>query len=136
MADVKTGVREGGGPPPGYRWNVEIFQRAFDEAMGFLNEDQYAHLALQIQELARQEDPTHSSTIDVRAIEDFHELRDKGGVLRNLNVRVFFFVHDPSRAIVILGAVKKENDGPTQIHTKVTMRQRKSLYLRESRPAR
>ena len=51
---VKIGVKEGGGLPPGYEWNVEIFDQAFDEAMSFLTEDEYAHLASQVRELARR----------------------------------------------------------------------------------
>ena len=30
---VKVGVKEGGGPPPGYQWNVDILDQAFEEAM-------------------------------------------------------------------------------------------------------
>src|SRR4051794_5280182 len=92
---VKVGVKVGGGPPPGYSWNVEVLNQAFEEAMGFLNEDQYTHLANQVRELARQDDPTHSDTVDVTPIEDYHELSDKGGILKNLNVRVFFFPYKP-----------------------------------------
>jgi len=131
---VKVGVQEGGGPPPGYQWNVEILNSAFDEAMTFLDGDQYDHLARQVRELARQEDPTHSQTIDVRPIEDFHELRDKGGILQRINVRVFYFVHKPARIVVILGAIKKENNGPTPMGDKITMRRRKRLYLEKYHP--
>src|SRR4051794_11182375 len=97
---IKIGVKEGGGPPPGYRWNVEIFDQAYDAAMAFLDEDQYSHMVAQVQELARQDDPTHSETVDVRPIEDSYEIRDKGGILQRLNVRIFFFVHKSSRTIV------------------------------------
>lgn len=128
---VKTGVKAGGGPPPGYRWNIVIFDQAHDEAREFLDADQYEHMARQVRELAGQEDPTHSLTVDVRPVEDFHEIRDKGGILRRLNVRVFFFVHKPSRRIVVLGAIKKENDGPTPVGDKVRMRYRKRRYLEE-----
>jgi hypothetical protein len=131
---VKSGVRRGGGRPPGYQWNVDILDQAFEEAMGFLSEDQYAHMAAQVRELARQEDPTHRTTVDIRPVEDFYEVRDKGGILRNMNVRVFYFVHKPGRLIVVLGAIKKENDGPTPIGDKVTMRRRKRLYLENYHP--
>lgn len=127
--EVKIGVREGGGPPPGYQWNVNIFDQAYEEAMSFLNEDQYDHMASQVRELARQEDPTHSLTVDVRPIEDFYEIRDKGGILHKLNVRVFFFVHKSSRTIVVLGTIKKEKEGATPVGDKITMRRRKRLYL-------
>ena len=126
---IKVGVKERGGPPPGYLWNVEVLNRAFDEAMAFLDADQYDHLARQVRELARQDDPTHSQAIDVRPIEDFHEIRDKGGILRDLNARVFYFAHKPTRTIVILGAIKKENNGPTPAGDKIRMRRRKRLYL-------
>ncbi len=131
---VKVGVKQGGGPPPGYQWNVDRLEQAFSEAMGFLNEDQYCHMAAQVRELARQEDPTHRETVDVRPIESFHELRDKGGILGKLNVRVFFFVHKPSRLIVVLGAIKKENDGPIPTGDKLTMRRRRRLYLERFPP--
>src|SRR5215469_490289 len=110
---VKVGVLRGGGPPPGYQWNVHILDLAFDETMGFCNGDQYQHLAMQMKELAREEDPTHSQTLSVDAIEDFHELRDKGGILGGMNVRVFFFLDKKIQALVVLGAIKKQNDGPT-----------------------
>jgi hypothetical protein len=131
---VKVGVVTGGGPPPGYLWNVEIFDQAHAEAIGFLREHQYEHLANQFRELARQNDPTHSDTIDVRQIEEFHELRDKGGLLTNLNVRVFFFVHKPTRAIVVLGTIKKENNGPTPVGDRLRMRRRMRLYLENCDP--
>src|SRR6059036_3055152 len=89
---VKVGVHEGGGPPPGYLWSVAILDQSFSEAMAILNGDQYEHLARQVKELAKEPDPTHSQTVDVRPIDHFYELREKGGILKRLNMRVFFFV--------------------------------------------
>lgn len=126
---VKTGVNIGGGPPPGYRWNAEVIDRAYDEAMAFLDAEQYDHMAGQVRDLALQDDPTHSDTIDVKPIEAFHEIRDKGGVLRKMNVRVFFFVRKETRTIVVLGAIKKENNGPTPPGDRISMRRRMRLYL-------
>lgn len=81
---VKVGVREGGGPPPGYRWTVHILNVAFVEAMDLLDADQYQHAAQQVRELAREDDPSHSVTQSVDSIEAFFELRDKGGILGNM----------------------------------------------------
>jgi hypothetical protein len=131
---VKTGVKEGGGPPPGYQWNVDILDQAFDEAKAFLNEDQYDHLANQVRELALEDDPTHSDTVDVRPIDVFYEIRDKGGVLGKINARVFFFVHHGSRTIVVLGAIKKEKEGQTPVGDCCTMRRRRRLYLEKFHP--
>jgi hypothetical protein len=126
---VKVGVEKGAGRPPGYRWTVRILDIAFEEASAFLNEAQYQHVAAQVRELAREVDPTHSATQSIDAVEDFHELRDKGGILGGLNVRVFFFVHKPESELVILGAIKKQNDGPTPIGDKIRMARRKRKYL-------
>jgi len=127
---IRVGVREGAGPPPGYEWSVWILDVAFDEAMGFLSSVQYEHLAMQFRELASQEDPTHSDTISIRSMtpEDFCELRDKGGVLGNINTRVFFGVDKSSRAIVVLGSIKKQNDGPTARGDIIRIRRRWRMY--------
>jgi hypothetical protein len=126
---MKLGVERGGGPPPGYRWNVFLPSPAFEDARKFLNDDQYQHLAMQVKELARQVDPTHPLGLDVDAIENFHELRDKGGVLGGMNVRVFFYVDKSRKAVVILGAIRKQNDGPTPKGDRSRMARRLRTYL-------
>jgi len=96
--------------------------------MKFLNDDQYSHLALQFKELARETDPSHAQTADIDAIEDFYELRDKGGVLGGMNVRVFFLLDKQRSTIVVLGGIKKQNDGPTPLGAKIRMRRRARKY--------
>jgi len=131
----KIGVRRGGGPPPGYEWNVELLLQVRGEARGFLNEDQYAYLSRQVRELARHGDPTHSETLDIRPVGDLHELRQKGGILGKLNVRVFYLVSRSNRTIVILGAFPKQNDGPTPPGDLWRMRTRARDYLETTRPS-
>ncbi len=87
----KIGVRRGGGPPPGYEWNVELLPQVRGEARAFLTEDQYTHLARQVRELAKHDDPTHSETLDIRPVGELHELRETGGVLAKINGRVFSY---------------------------------------------
>lgn len=131
MADsknLKLGVKEGGGAPPGYEWNVLILDRAYEESISFLDACQYRHMAMQVKELATQPDPTRSETVDVKGIETFYEIRDKGGPLGNLNVRVFFGIDKASRSIVVLGAIKKQNNGPTPRGDRVRMRRRWRAY--------
>lgn len=129
---LKVGKHRGDGPPPGYRWNLVILDLAFSEAMKFLDESQYRHLSELFWQLAGQGDPTHSLTISVRAIEDLMELRDKGGILHGLNVRIFYYVdkRDGHRSIVIVGAIVKKNDGATLEVEKIRMRRRLRKYLR------
>jgi hypothetical protein len=129
---IKVGIKAGSGPPPGYLWNIDILDCGFEEAMEFLDADQYAHLAEQFRELAGQDDPTHSETIDVRPIEDFYEVRDKGGVLEKINARVFFFVRKPTRKIIVLGAINKKNDGATPVGDRRRMKRRMKKHLDEN----
>ena len=125
---IKIGVRKGDGPPPGYQWTVLIVDFVFDEAMKFLDESQYAHLAEQFQLLAQEEDPTRSLVVSLDAIEDFHELRDKGGILGKLNVRVFYYVDKSTRSIVVVGAIAKKNDGQTPQAVKIRIRRGVRAY--------
>jgi hypothetical protein len=126
--DLKIGVHKGDGEPE-FKWNVIVLDLAFHDAMQFLDESQYAHVAEQVQELARETDPTHPITQTVSRIEDFFELKDKGGPLGNINVRVFFILDKPRAAIVILGAVFKQNNGHTPFGDKKRMNRRMRKYL-------
>ena len=126
---IKIGVRRGGGPPPGYQWTVIVLDQAYKEATQLLDDDQYAHMAAQVKDLARESEPTRSRTVDVRAVEDFHEIRDKGGVLMRLNVRVFFFVHKARRLLVILGVINKKNDGLTPTVNKLLVAYRMKKFI-------
>ena len=122
-----VGAKVGGGPPPGYVWNVVHLSVARDEALKFLEEHQYEHLVDQFKALAREKDPTHPTTVDVTS--GCWELRDKGGPLGNVNTRVFFLVDKEDRSIVILGAFKKEAEGSTPRATKRLMKTRQRKYL-------
>jgi len=126
---LKVGVHAGGGPPPGFNWNVLIVDFVFDEAMKFLDEDKYSYLAEQFQELAGHSDPTHSITLSLEAMEDFYELRDKGGALGKLNVRVFYCIDKETQSIVVVGAIVKKNDGQTPKAVRIRMRRRVRAYF-------
>jgi hypothetical protein len=65
-------------------------------------------------------------------VDDFYELRDWGGVLGGLNVRMFFGVDKQNRAIVILGALKKKNDGATPTWVKIKISRRWKAFLNGS----
>ncbi|MEO8498236.1 MAG: hypothetical protein ABI614_24485, partial [Planctomycetota bacterium] len=73
---------------------------------------------------ARDPQPSHCNLVSVDKIEDFYELRDKGGVLNSVNARIFFGIDSDSRALVVLGGIKKQNNGQTPLGDKVRMRRR------------
>lgn len=125
---VRTGVKKGGGPEPGYEWNVRFLSFLTNESKDLLTEIQFNHLVMQFKELASHKEPLKCQVVSLDRIEDYHELRDKGGVLNNLNVRVFFGIDKEDRAIVILGLITKQNNGPTPKGDRVRMRRRWRKY--------
>lgn len=127
---LKIGVLQGSGPPPGYFWSVAVIDFVFEEAIPILTEPGYEHMAMQVRGLAAQADPTHSDTVDIKPIEDFHEIRDGGSMFEGRNVRLFFGVDKGRKVIVPLGAISKQNNGPTPTGDKVRMRRRWRNYLR------
>ncbi|WP_439627616.1 hypothetical protein [Gemmata sp.] len=126
---VKVGVKEGAGPPPGYKWNVDLLDQSHREAMGILTEEQYDHVSRQFRELATEDEPSNSPTVDVRPFNDLFELRDKGGILGKINIRVFFAVCRGKRTLVVLGTINKKNDGKTPGWVAPLMRYRLRKYL-------
>ena len=124
---IVTGVHRGGGPPPGYQWGIALLSVVKKEAE-CLTQAQRRHLAMQLRELAGQDEPTRSDSISLDEIEAFHELRDWGGILGDLNVRLFFGVDKNNRLLVVLGIIKKKNNGPTPLGDKVRMRRRWRKY--------
>ena len=54
----------------------------------------------------------------------FYELRNKGGILGKINLRIFFSVHDERKLILILGSFNKKNDGSTPAHVVGRIRNR------------
>ena len=127
---MKIGVLEGSGRAPGYQWNVAVIDFVFEETISLVGPAGYQHLAMQFRELAFQGDPTHSDTVDVRQIENFWEIRDKGGPFGGANVRCFFGVDDAMRSLVPLGTIKKQNNGQTPLGDRVRMRGRWRNYQR------
>lgn len=129
--EVKIGVRKGGGAPPGYLWTVKVLEVAYREATAFLTETEYQHMAMQVKMLATERTPSHSQFCSVDAVEDYHELREFGGPLGGKNVRIFFGLRTGQGAneLVVLGAIIKQNNGPTPQGDKIRMRRRWRKYL-------
>lgn len=121
---LKVGLQAGAGPLPGYLWSVYYLSVAREEATAFLNDGQYAHAVDLVRALASEADPTHPATVTVEAVEGFFELKDKGGILGKINLRVYFTVSPKEKTIVVLGAIKKEAEGQTPAWVKIRIRNR------------
>ena len=89
------------------KWKLGYLEGAEREARKLLTEEQHAHAIQLFDELACESDPANSQTQDVRRIEEFYELRDKGGVLGKINLRVYFAIFDNKGLILALSTYKK-----------------------------
>ena len=129
--EVKIGTRPLPTAATPALWRVGYLEVANRDARKFLDEDQMCHLRQQILDLASHANPRESETQDVLPIDQFYELRDKGGILGRINARVFFAILAEYRLIVVLACHKKESEGKTPNYVIVRTRNR----LREAMKA-
>jgi len=131
---LKVGVQVGGGPGTGFLWHVNYLTVARKEAMAFLSEEQYQHVVDQFCGLASESDPTRPVTVEVQAIESFYEMKDKGGILGQINLRVFFVVDKATRTILVLGSIIKSAEGqtPSWIKRRIQLRIRRLSLAQKS----
>jgi hypothetical protein len=126
---VKKRKAKSRAPQESPRWGLGYLEVAEKEARKLLTDDQYDHVLRLFDDLACEVDPTKSETLDIGAIEDFYELKDKGGILGKINLRAYFVVVGNKRLIVVLMVYKKEEEHQTPEHVKACVRNR----LREVR---
>jgi len=105
-------------------WNLGYLDAAEKDARKFLNDDQYAYVVELFDQLACEQNPRLSHTQDVRPIDQFFELRDKGGILGKINLRVYFAVFDDERLLIALGCRKKEEEDQVPAFVVAKMRNR------------
>ncbi len=111
------------------RYEVVVLQAAVDDARKFLSQVQYAHAVSLVRRLVWFGDAKKIADLDIRRLDrKLWELRDKGGVLGRLNLRVFFSVL--SDEVVVLKTYKKEEDGQTPRHVKLLCHDRLEDYGR------
>lgn len=114
---------------PPLLWTVKYWPPVIEDA-SFLNSQQYWHVADQISEIARETEPCRCPTAEIEKIGDFWELKDKGGPLGKINLRVFFLVNAALKEIVILGVHKKEDERQLRRSVVVRIERRMRHYFR------
>jgi hypothetical protein len=124
---LKVGIRAGGTPNSEYKWDVHFLDVAGGEARKLLTDWQYEHLKDAVKALASEQDPKRSQCEDVSAVEDYFELKLKGGPLGKINLRAFFVVLEEPKTILYLHVWKKEaeHQTPSQVKRLVRSRLRK-----------
>jgi hypothetical protein len=105
-------------------FRIRPLVQAKRDADGFLNDLQYLHLVSIVRNLKFWGQCDRMTMLDVKPIDRFFELREKGGPLGKINARVYFAVFPKTREIWVLGAYKKEDEGQTPKHIIVRIRNR------------
>jgi hypothetical protein len=112
------------------KWQtVVVLSVAKAEGRDFLTEVQYLHIVDLIKQLVGFGAKQFKTALTIEKIQEFWELKDKGGVLRKLNVRVYFAHVVERNEIVVLSTYKKEDDGKAPAHILVRLRNRLRAYL-------
>ena len=122
--EVKTREAQQGTRTETPKWTLAYLDIVETEARKFLTDNQYTHVVGLFDELAYEPEPWRSQTQNVEKIEDFYELKEKGGVLGKINVRVYFAIIDKRKLIMALAAYKKEAEGQTPTHMIIRVRNR------------
>jgi carbon storage regulator CsrA len=113
------------------RTNIQVvpLEAAIADARGFLNAGQREHLKDIWQRLQEWGDTGATRDLRVEKVENLWQLKVRGSVLGRINVRVFFSWVPARREIVILGAIKKEEEVKTPRHVVIRMQNRLRVYL-------
>jgi hypothetical protein len=99
------------------------------EGRGFLNEVQYEHVKELEKRLAFFNRAEEVADLRIERIgTDLYELKDKGGPLGRINLRVYFGVIPEDGEIVILKTYKKEEDRQIPRHILITVEDRFEDY--------
>lgn len=128
---LKVGLKVGGGPPPGYKWNVLFLSLAQKESHSLLAAGEHEHLLQQFKDMATYGEPLRCPHVSIDQIEDYHELKDQGGIFHNRSVRVFFGLDKSdkdNKSIVVLGVYIKKTNSQTPNGTRITMGRRWRKY--------
>jgi hypothetical protein len=99
------------------------------EARQMLTDEQYWDLVGYIKRLYDFGNPKATSDLQIRRLEEFWELRVKGGFIRNINLRIYFAYLQERNEIVILMSYKKEEDHQVSSHIRIILEDRLEDYL-------
>lgn len=99
------------------------------ESREFLTIGQYVHVTDFVKQLSGFGLQRYDRTMCIAPIDEFWELKEKGGLLGKINVRVYFAVIKHANEIAVLHAYKKEDD--SQVHPSVLLlvRQRHRRFM-------
>lgn len=108
---------------------VVVLGKAAKEGREILSEGQYLHVKDLLKQLVGFAERDFESNLTLGTFHEFWALKEKGGILGNKNLRVYFKHHPPGNEVVVLHAYKKEDEGSPPPDLKIKLRNRWNCYL-------
>ena len=110
-------------------WDIYVLKAAKNEGHKILNDTQYEHIVGVLKRLTAWENKQEIADLKIERIESFYELKDKGGVLGRLNLRVYFAALPENKDIIVLKTYKKEEDGACPRYIVINVEDRLENFL-------
>jgi hypothetical protein len=111
-----------------HAWVVVALDVAKAEGRKILSAVQYEHIKEILQRLVDFGDKEELSDLSIEQIGSFWELREKGGVLGRINLRVYFGTLPEDWELVVAKTYKKEDNGKTPQHIVEQVEDRLEVY--------
>ncbi|MEW4455565.1 hypothetical protein AB1L30_23045 [Bremerella sp. JC817] len=109
--------------------DIVVLAKAAKEGHDILSEGQYLHVKDLIKLLVDFGSQNYQANLRVEQFGEFWELKEKGGMLGKINLRVYFRFNEVSNEIVVLHTYKKEDDGAAPPFIMKLLRNRWNHYL-------
>ena len=107
---------------------VSVLASAKKQGRKVLSARQYLHAIELVKQLADFNDPAAVADLRIEPIEDFYELKDKGGLLGKINLRIYFGYFPKLNEIVVVHVYKKEQECQLPRHIIITVQARIRNY--------
>lgn len=111
-----------------HEWVVVALNVAKAEGRKILSKPQYEHIKEILERLVDFGDKEELSDLSIEPIGSFWELREKGGILGRINLRIYFGTLPEDWELVIAKTYKKEDDGKTPPHIVEQVEDRLEVY--------
>jgi len=110
------------------KWVVVVLGAAKKEGHKILNDVRYDHVVSILKRLVDFGNLDELSDLDIEPIESFYELKEKGGILGKINLRIYFGTFPDERELVIVKTYKKEEENAVPRHVIVLVENRLEAY--------
>lgn len=108
---------------------VVVLDWAKFEGLKILTEREYWYVVPFVRRLSEFGDLKSTADLDIKQINDFWELRLKGGFLGRKNIRIYFAFVAERHEVVVLMTYKKEEDRRVSPSILITLEDRLDDYL-------